>query len=85
MACRFVFVLDGTLNVTVPSAKAVRVLHADDYAYIPAGSQHVLGSDNGAGLLLFERRYIVSGENPWLDRVSAHPGIRALPAQYDAE
>ena len=58
--------LDGTLNITVPSAKAVRVLHADDYAYIPADSQHVLSSENGAGLLLFERRYVVTGENPWL-------------------
>ena len=54
--------LDGTLNVTVPSAKAVEVLHADEYAFIPADSQHVLGSDNGAGLLLFERRCVVSGQ-----------------------
>ena len=64
--------LDGTLNVTLPSATAAKVLHADNYAYIPADSQHVLSSDNGAGLLLFERRYVVSGQHPWLLR-SPHP------------
>ena len=62
LPCRFVFVLEGTMNVNVPSAKAVKVLHADNYAFIPADSQHVLSSDDGAGLLLFERRCVVSGQ-----------------------
>ncbi len=60
--CRFVFVLDGVLNVTVASAKAAEELHADQYAYIPADMQHTLTSDTGAGLLLFERRCVISGE-----------------------
>ena len=73
--------LDGTLNVTVPSAKVVEVLHADDYAFIPADSQHVLSSDNGAGLLLFERRCVVSGQYSSLHRSITRISIRALPIQ----
>ena len=74
--------LDGTLNIAVPSAKADKVLHADDYAFIPADSQHVLSSDNGAGLLLFERRCVVSGQYSWLHRSTIHASIRALPKQF---
>lgn len=75
------FVLDGTLNVTVPSAKADKVLHADDYAFIPADSQHVLSSDNGAGLLLFERKCVVSGRYSSLQKSIIRASIRALPMQ----
>ena len=63
-SCRFVFVLDGILNVTVAPARAAKVLHADEYAYLPADMQHTLSSDSGAGLLLFERRCVVAGEHP---------------------
>ena len=68
LPCRFVFVLDGTLSVNVPSAKEVKVIHADNYAFIPADSQHVLSSNDGAGLLLFERRCVVSGQYSSLHR-----------------
>ena len=59
--CRFVFVLDGSLNITVDSARAAKVLHADEYAYIPADTPHTMTSHSGAGLLLFERRCVIPG------------------------
>lgn len=61
--------LDGTLNVTVASAGADAVLHAAEYAYIPTDTQHALSSDNGAGLLLFERHCIIPGRLFWLNEI----------------
>ena len=52
---RFLFVLDGVMEVAVGSERVT--LHADDYAYLPAHAKHTISSANGAGLLLFERRY----------------------------
>lgn len=38
LACRFVFVLDGVIEVLV--GKGMNTLHADDYAYVPADTPH---------------------------------------------
>lgn len=53
--CSFIFVLDGVVEVVAGSERVT--LHADDFAYIPAHLKHTVTSSNGAGLLLFERRY----------------------------
>lgn len=52
---RFLFVLDGVVEVTADGQTVE--LRADDYAYLPAGLDHSVRSAAGAGLLLFERRY----------------------------
>ena len=58
--CRFVFVLDGEVEVeALPAGQARVSLHANDYAFLPAGAAHGLASAAGAGLLVFERRYAV--------------------------
>ncbi len=72
---RFIFVLDGTVNFTVPSAKADKVLHADEYAYVPADTHHSLASDSGAGLLLFERHCIISGKHRSQYRICYAAGL----------
>jgi (S)-ureidoglycine aminohydrolase len=58
---RFIFVLDGLVDVAVGSAKAAEQLHADDYAYFPADTPHSISSVHGAGLVVFERRYALPG------------------------
>lgn len=78
MCRRLIFVLDGTVNVTVPSAKADKVLHADDYAYIPADTHHSLASDSGAGLLLFERRCVIAGEHISQDHTNCSANTHQL-------
>lgn len=62
LACRFIFVLDGLVDVS--AGAATEQLHADDYAYFPAGMRHSLASQSGAGLLVFERRYALEGGKP---------------------
>lgn len=62
---RFVFVLDGLVEVTAGSETAT--LHADDFAYFPAHlKQSSIKSAAGAGLLVFERRYAVKGKPVFL-------------------
>ena len=56
LTCRFVFVLDGELNVKCKGVGGTLALHADEYVYFPKGTTHSLTSDDGAGLLVFERR-----------------------------
>ncbi len=55
--CRFIFVLDGLVDVVVGSSKSGEQLHADDYAYFPADTPHSITTSHGAGILVFERRY----------------------------
>jgi (S)-ureidoglycine aminohydrolase len=61
---RFVFVLDGVVEVTV--GQETVALHADDFAYVPAHLGHKVTSAAGAGLLLFERRYALKGRPRFL-------------------
>eukprot|EP00887_Chlorella_sp_A99_P006283 scaffold3.g6283.t1 len=56
---RFLFVLDGVVEVSA-GGRSVR-LHANDYAYLPAGLDHAVASTDGAGLVMFERQYSVKG------------------------
>jgi len=71
---RFVFVLDGLVNVSggklsssTPGDKRGihRIdLHADQFAYFPPDMPHTLRSESGAGLLVYERYYSVQGKLP---------------------
>ncbi len=58
---RFVFILDGTISVTpkkvTKQLPAPLDLHADQFAYFPPGTEASIESLNGAGLLVYERRY----------------------------
>ncbi len=56
---RFVFVLDGGVNVTGRGKAAGQTLHANDYVYHPPGDVQGLSSDHGAGLLIYERKYML--------------------------
>lgn len=38
--CRFVFVLDGAVNLTDSKGAVLQELHPDSYAFFPAGDQH---------------------------------------------
>ncbi len=69
-SCRFIFVLDGLVDVAVGSAKSGDELHADDYAYFPADTPHRISSVHGAGLLVFERRYALPGRKAAFQRGS---------------
>lgn len=51
----FIFVLDGVVEVTASGEKVE--LHADDFAFLPAGMDHSVQSVAGAGLVVYERRY----------------------------
>lgn len=64
LARRFLFVLDGEVEVAVGSETAT--LHADDFAYVPAHLQSRVLSSKGAGILLFERRYALQGKPRFL-------------------
>lgn len=59
--CRFIFVLDGLVDIALADSKTEQQLHADDFAYFPADTQHSITSGHGAGLLVFERRYALHG------------------------
>ncbi len=70
---RLIFIMDGIVTATIPSAVVKKgspkpppsvTLHADQFAYFPPGQQHTLTSENGAGVLVYERRYAVPGGNP---------------------
>jgi len=52
---RFVFVLDGEVNVTVNGE--TRVLHPSDYVYLPAGRPHTLTSGAPARVSVFEKPF----------------------------
>jgi len=52
---RFAFVLDGAVNLTSGRGSVVTQLHPDSYAFFPAGDQHGLSTEHGAGLVVFER------------------------------
>lgn len=56
---RFIFVLDGELELSY--SKQNIALHADDFAYLPADTQHSLQSSQGAGLVIYERAYGIQG------------------------
>eukprot|EP00878_Enallax_costatus_P025359 GHUV01027130.1.p1 GENE.GHUV01027130.1~~GHUV01027130.1.p1 ORF type:complete len:192 (+),score=53.65 GHUV01027130.1:328-903(+) len=57
---RFVFVVDGTVQVG-HEGKSIS-LSSNQYAYFPPGSNHTLTSSKGAGLCIFERVYSKSGK-----------------------
>lgn len=61
---RFIFVLDGLVDVAVGISKSGEQLHADDYAYFPADAPHSITSLHGAGILVFERRYALPDRKP---------------------
>lgn len=52
---RFAFVLDGAANLTTTRGSLVTQLHPDSFSYFPAGDQHGLSTEHGAGLVIFER------------------------------
>lgn len=65
---RFVFVLDGIVNVSrghvssTDDEGGIIALHADQFAYFPPDMPHMLRSESGTGLLLYERYYSVIHE-----------------------
>jgi (S)-ureidoglycine aminohydrolase len=50
-----VTVLDGAVSIKTSTFKAAISIHANQFAYFPAGQAHSLSSENGAGLLIYER------------------------------
>ena len=78
-ACRLIFVLDGTVEVTGLSA-APAVLHADDFAYAPAGTKHSLVSTLGCGLIFFERVYALKAKpSPQIGTTAKQPLVPVAP------
>lgn len=59
---RFAFVLDGAVNLTSGRGNTVSELHPDSYAFFPAGDQHGLVTEHGAGLVVFERVTLSKGK-----------------------
>jgi (S)-ureidoglycine aminohydrolase len=73
---RFVFVLDGA--VTAAAARHAPVdLHADQFAFFPAGLAHTLSTRDGAGLVIYERKYAV--RRPAAPPRFIHGGVGAQP------
>lgn len=71
--------LDGTVEVTGLST-APAVLHADDFAYAPAGTKHSLVSTLGGGLLFFERVYALKAKpKPQIGTTSKQPLVPVAP------
>lgn len=54
--CRFVFTIQGSLQVS-DGSKVLATLTADSYAYLPPNSTAWLVSQEGCGLVVFERKY----------------------------
>lgn len=61
---RFVFVLDGGINLTDGGKAPAAELHADDFVYFPPDHKGAMSSDAGAGLLIWERKYSIEGGKP---------------------
>lgn len=59
---RFVMVIEG--EITVNNKGKDISLSANHYAYIPPNSTVTLASEDGAGLLVYERVYAVQGGSP---------------------
>ena len=88
--CSFIFVLDGVVEVAAGSERVA--LHANDFAYVPAHLKHSITSADGAGLLLFERRYAlkVGGGSRARARASAQQAegyrwVNPSPGKHGAE
>lgn len=56
---RFVTVLDGSITIQLPRQQPI-TLHANEFAYLPAGQQHTITSEHGAGLVTYERVYALA-------------------------
>eukprot|EP00882_Tetradesmus_deserticola_P030397 GHRQ01034120.1.p1 GENE.GHRQ01034120.1~~GHRQ01034120.1.p1 ORF type:complete len:252 (+),score=60.48 GHRQ01034120.1:306-1061(+) len=59
---RFVFVVEGNIQVKRTTGSKTIDLAANDYAYFPPGSNDTLTSVMGAGLCIFERVYSKKGK-----------------------
>lgn len=48
--------LDGSLTIEIPKQKPITI-HANEFAYFPAGQKHTIFSEHGSGLIVYERIY----------------------------
>lgn len=81
--------LDGIVDVT--AGKESVQLHANDFAFFPAGQDHAITSANGAGLVVFEREYTIKvGWQYGRSLLALRPAVWDLPhadgssSQHDA-
>lgn len=89
---RFILVLEGSVQIVLKpqssawstnnSRKNVITLTANEYAYMPAGLLHSIRSADGAGIVVYERKYdIPEGKAHFLwDSVESQP-VRSVPGE----
>ncbi|PSC68380.1 DNA-binding protein isoform X1 isoform C [Micractinium conductrix] len=79
---RFIFVLDGVVEVTASGEKVE--LHADDFAFLPAGMDHSVQSVAGAGLVVYERRYALKGSPKFVHGHTQEQAVLDTPGEVFA-
>jgi (S)-ureidoglycine aminohydrolase len=61
-AQRFVYVLNGTVTVTISGTE--KTLDADGFAYLPQGSDHSIAATSDSRIEIFEKRFITLENEP---------------------